>query len=182
MVTPQVFFAYETGEGSDYARGGDSKRMPTIGTDGGAFGVGQATKWATSFAEGTFVRSHLAFLEAMGNLFGWYADPYQTSQGAIGMWLAGAALRNITFMDDLSHELVFAYAKGTNAEENLFMMTKKDTLWEVDFNTKYQMYENLALILELNYIKVNLDSMGIERDNFAKDALMKGTLGFVYSF
>jgi len=71
------------------------------------------------------------------------------SSGAIGAWGVGAALRNITFMDDLSHVLVAYYAKGTNAEENLFMMTKKDTFWEVDFNTKYNLYENLALILEL---------------------------------
>jgi hypothetical protein len=103
-------------------------------------------------------------------------------KGAVGLWMAGAALRNITFMDDLSHELVFSYAKGNNAEENIFMMTKKDTFWEVDFNTTYNLYENLALIVELAYIKVSLDSMGIGRDQLAEDALMKGTLGVVYSF
>jgi hypothetical protein len=171
MVTPQVFFAYESGEGSDSS---DSKRMPVIGNDGGAFGVGQATKWATSFADGTYVRTLLAELDPMS---------YQVREGAVGLWLAGAALRNITFMDDLSHELVFSYAKGTNDENSFAAMTKKDNFWEVDFNTKYQMYENLALILELTYLKVSLDDMGTGiRSDLTKDAMMKGTLGVVYSF
>lgn len=166
MVTPQLFGFYESGEDSDST---DSKRMPVIGTDGGAFGPGVALGQQTALGGGdSFVRSLLG--------------GYQNQQGAIGAWGVGAALRNITFMDDLSHVLVAYYAKGTNAEENETLMTKKDSLWEVDFNTKYQMYENLALILELAYAKVKLDDMGWNRGDLAKDALYQGKIGFSYNF
>ncbi|HDQ39590.1 MAG TPA: hypothetical protein ENN39_00970 [Desulfonatronum sp.] len=167
MVTPQIFGFYESGEKSNST---DSKRMPVIGTDGGAFGPGVALGQQTTFGGGdSFVRSLLG--------------GYQNLEGAIGAWGIGAALRNITFMEDLSHNLVAYYAKGTNANEYWGLMTKKDKLWEVDFNTKYQMYENLALVLELAYAKVDLNDFGTGfRGDIADDGLYRGILGFVYSF
>lgn len=174
MVTPQIFFAYESGEGSDYLTGGDSKRMPVIGTDSGAFGPGIGYGQATSFAQDNFVRSLLAGLDS---------DPYQASQGAVGLMAIGAALRNLTFMDSVSHELVAYYARGNNHKDNWNLLTTKDSYWEANFNTTYQMYENLALILELAYGKVDLDDMGTGfRSKLADDGLIRGVLGVVYKF
>lgn len=176
MVTPQLFGVYESGEDSDYARNGDSKRMPVVGTDGGAFGPGIGYGQQTSFWQDSFVRTLLADLDPF--------MPYQAEQGAVGLWAVGAALRDIKFMDNLSHDLVAYYAKGTNDKANWMLMTDEDSYWEVDFNTTYQMYENLALVLELAYGKVSLDelNMGKARKDLADDALMRGVLGFVYKF
>lgn len=173
MVTPEIFFLYESGEGSDFLRGDKSKRMPAIGTDGGSVGVGIGYGGATEFAQDNFVRGLLADLDPM---------EYQVEEGAVGLWAVGFALRDITFMEDVSHELVVSYAKGTNHKDNWFLMTTKDSYWEVDFNTTWQMYENLAMALELAYGKMKLDDMGMDRGDLAKDALYRCVLGMVYKF
>lgn len=175
MVTPQLFGFWETGESSTYATGDDSKRMPVIHTTGGAFGPGVSLGWNTSFAADSFLRILLAGTDQGG---------YQDRDGAIGMWAVGAALRNITFMDQLSHDLVAFYGKGTNDEANVGLMTKKDTYWEANFNSRYKLYENLSLILELAYANVSLDQLNVgqAREDLAKDNLYRGVLGIVYSF
>lgn len=183
MVTPQLFFAYETGEKSNYWRGTeDSNRMPVIGTDGGDWGPGVGTSWKTSFNGGAYVRDYLAVLDVLAILSGQRADPYQSLEGTLGLWAVGAALRNINFMENLSHELVAYYAKGTNHKDNVFLMTTKDNYWEVNFNTNYQMYENLSVILELAYGKLSLDDMGMNRGDLADKALKRGAFGVVYKF
>lgn len=173
MVTPEVFFLYESGEGSDFMRSDKSKRMPTIGTDGGAVGINVGYGGGTEFAQDNFVRGLLVELDPM---------EYQADEGAVGLWAVGFALRDITFMENLSHEFVVSYARGTNHKDNWMLMTTKDSYWEVDFNTTWQMYENLAMVLELAYGKVKLDDMGMERGDLAKDALYRGVLGMVYRF
>lgn len=174
MVTPELFFLYESGEGADFLISDKSKRMPSIGTDGGSVSIGGVGYGGgTEFSEDNFLRGFLVELDPMG---------YQADEGAVGLWAVGAALRDITFMEDLSHELVVAYARGTNHKDNLFLLTTKDSYWEVDFNTRWQMYENLAVILELAYGKIKLDDMGMGRDDLAKDALYRGVLGMVYEF
>ncbi|PTN38450.1 outer membrane homotrimeric porin [Desulfonatronum sp. SC1] len=173
MMTPEVFFLYESGEGADFRDGRKSKRMPVIGTDGGSVATGIGYGGATEFADDNFVRGLLAEIDPMG---------YQADEGAVGLWAVGAALRDITFIEDLSHEFVVSYARGTNHKDNLNLMTTKDSYWEVDFNTNWRMYENLALVLELAYGKLKLDDMNIGRSDLAKDALYRGALGFVYDF
>jgi hypothetical protein len=51
------------------------------------------------------------------------------------------------------------YYEGTNkaSEANAALFTDKDKAWEVNFNTQYRMYENLAAILELGYMKADLE-------------------------
>jgi len=174
MVTPEIFFLYESGEGEDFLTSGTSKRMPVIGTDGGSVSINNVGYGGgTEFAQDNFLRGLLVELDPMG---------YQSDEGAVGLWAVGAALREITFMDDLSHDFVVSYARGTNHKDNLFLLTTQDSYWEVDFNSTWQMYENLAVILELAYGKVKLDDMGMERGDLAKDALYRGVLGMVYQF
>lgn len=174
MVTPELFFLYESGEGSDFLKGEKSKRMPSIGTDGGSVSIGGVGYGGgTEFSEDNFLRGFLVELDLM---------EYQADEGAVGLWAVGAALRDITFMENLSHELLVSYARGTNHKDNFFLMTTKDSYWEVDFNTTWQLYENLSVILELAYGKITLDDMGMGRDDLAKDAMYRGVLGMVYEF
>jgi len=75
-------------------------------------------------------------------------------------------LKDIKLIDKLSHTFNVIYFKGTNDEANVGranfgsagqVLTEKDSLWEVDLNTKYQIYEELSLGLELGYIFNNYD-------------------------
>lgn len=98
-----------------------------------------------------------------------------------GMWGVVAQLKDITFVEDLSHTLKVAYYRGTNDEEmaergfarpygtvndadsinglnGYTYLTKKDDAWEVNFDTNYKIYEDLTLNVELGYIHLGLDS------------------------
>lgn len=181
MVTPQIFGVYESGEDADLnaAVVNESNRMPLINTDGGAFGPGVGLGQRTAFARDNFLRGLLEDIDPMVTIFGTTQD-----EGAIGLWALGAALRDIEFMDKLSHELVAFYAQGTNDRVNRNLFTTEDSYWEMNFNTRYQMYENLALILELAYADVNLEELvpGAGRPALADDAMTRAVLGLLYRF
>ena len=97
-----------------------------------------------------------------------------------GFWLVGAAARKIQFLDKLSHDVIALYAQGTGDAAGFGVvpngLTKDDSYWEVDFNTRYQIYESLAAIVELGYGKPDFD------DGSADDAAMKAAFGFLYKF
>ena len=104
---------------------------------------------------------------------------------APGFWMVGAAARKIQFLDKLSHDVIALYAKGTgdaagfggnNFGSSLPGLTSDDSYWEVDLNTRYQIYESLAAIVELGYGKPDFDAGG------ADDATMKAAFGFLYRF
>jgi len=110
---------------------------------------------------------------------------FTTDLGAAlpGFWLAGIAARDISFIEKLSHDVIFLYAKGTGdiagfsaGQNDLPALTSDDSYLEIDFNTQYQIYESLAAIVELAYAKPDFD------DGSADDALMKASFGFVYKF
>ncbi len=100
-----------------------------------------------------------------------------------GFWLIGVAARDITFIERLSHDVVALFAKGTNSTNagfgngSLPALTSDDSYWEVDFNTRYQIYESLAAIVELGYGKPSFDNSATP-----DDTLMKAAFGFQYSF
>ncbi len=118
-----------------------------------------------------------------GSVFGVDMGP-----AAPGFWLAGAAARKISFIEKLSHDVIFLYAKGTSDNNGfnpgrfggygfLPSLTSDDSYMEVDFNTRYQIYQSLAAIVELGYGKPDFDD-----STRADDAAMKAAFGFVYSF
>ncbi len=181
MMTPELFFLYESGEDSKYSRGGDSKRMPTIHTDGWAWG-GASTYglYGSSFGAGSgLMRSAIANLDGASAM-----DSYWATEGSIGMWATGLKLRDITFVQDLSHTLGFLYAQGTNDTANTQLFTSDDKYYEVTFDHRYQMYENLALIAELGWGKLDLDKLtvGQSREDQAKDSAWKAAIGLNYRF
>jgi hypothetical protein len=180
MMTPEVFFLYETGEDSKYADGSDSKRMPTIGTDGTSWAPTSFGMVGSGFGGGTdgIMRGFVANLA--GNEF----DKYWATEGTIGMWAAGLKLGDITFVDKLTHDLGFLYAKGTNDPANTNLFTKDDSYYEVTFDHNYQIYENLAARLELGWGKMDLDDItnNSGRSDKAKDSAWKAAFGFNYRF
>ena len=87
----------------------------------------------------------------------------------LGYWSTGISLKDISFVDKLSHTINVLYARGTNDPDYLQnsvnlnsvnyagFLTKKDSLWEFDLNTRYKFYDELTGYVYLGYIKSNFD-------------------------
>lgn len=159
MMTPTLWGLYESGESRSSADlDNKGKVMPTVAPD--TFGIS------------TFGFS--------GSNFRGYAGGILGLNGPTGKWGVGVKLADISFLDKLTHDFQVAYYKGTNHKDNLDLFTTKDKAWEVNFDSQYQVYENLAAIVELGYINMNLqsDSTMLTDD----DAAWKAAAGFRYRF
>ena len=177
MMTPSAFFAYSSGENGNSTKSSKgSERMPVVGSP-------------QNYALGSF------WLQGGDSQ---YASLY-SSDTTMGYWALGASLKDIKLIDKLSHTVNLIYFKGTNnvdyLKENTTgtnasyskFLTTKDSLWEVDLNSKYQVYEELTLALELGYINQNFDQSiwratgGANANLVTKDAY-KAALLMMYSF
>ena len=139
MMTPLVWFTYATGADDndyDYLPFFSGDWYPTtFGTDLSALG-GQAAIVTT--------------------------DPR-------GLWTVGLQLGGISFIEGLTHDFRIMYAEGTNEAGGLAPLdgaglSDDDSLIEVNFDSKYMMYESLAAIAELGYISPDIDATSDEDD------------------
>ncbi|MDQ7032768.1 MAG: outer membrane homotrimeric porin [Desulfonauticus sp.] len=166
MMTPELFFLYSSGEDSNIKDGHEV--MPIISPD----------ITATSFG---FDGSALAH---GGNII-----HDANNNNYLGLWALGLKLKDISFMENLSHTLTFMYGKGTSDKDYVnnggddSTLTTKDSFTEFDFDTKYKMYENLAAIVELGYAKINYDEdLGTRGNNYKDQAAWKLAVGVKYNF
>lgn len=157
MLTPRLFFAYGSGEDDDLTDG--SERMPTLGGESCGCGI-------TSFG--------------LDGSAGWMTSDSLLIGSGYGFWTVGVSLMDFSFIESVTHTFTVAYGQGTNDEDSGVMLTEEDSFWEVNFDTKYQMYENLAAYLELGYIDVSLDDDVWANDD--TDAASKAAFIFQYSF
>ena len=140
IMTPQLTFWYSTGEDSSIRNG--SERMPT---------VVQAWGPSTSFLfdnNQAFAGGHMGL-------------------NNVGNWGLAFSLNKISFVQDLTHRLTFTYARGTNSPSGLrkinalwgagnFLqmgrdLTTNEYVFGVNFDTQYNIYENLAAIVEAGW-------------------------------
>ncbi|BFR49310.1 outer membrane homotrimeric porin [Nitratidesulfovibrio sp. HK-II] len=169
MVTPGILAWYGSGEDDDLDNG--SERMPSVSPTG--WGV-------TSFGyPGSVYRQ----------------DTYFGLNGA-GTWAVGLQLADISFMENLSHVFRLVYMKGTNDADviknnagvrdaftpgNTYVfLTDEDSAIEVNFDTTYKIYENLSLVVEMGWIKLDMDEDTWADQDFS-DA-KKLVFNFVYDF
>ena len=137
FMTPELLFWY--GSGDSYQKGAYASHgyLPGIGG-----------RFASTFGWGN--GSHLEEPEL-----------YNNHSGA-GTWGIRLGVSNVSFLEDLTHELYFAYISGTNdsacaehyAKGNnpWRYMTRRDAVFEIDFGTKYNIYKNLTAALEVAYV------------------------------
>jgi hypothetical protein len=175
MMTPEVFFAYTSGGNSDKTNDG---RMATLSAENWTYG---------SF-----------FMQTSDALSGTVASQTESdSKRNLGFWAVGLSLKDIKLIDKLSHTVNFVYFKGTNNNNIINInngtwaygktLTTKDSIFEFDLNSKYQIYEELSLGLELGYINAAYDktmwgrALGVDSSDLSKDAY-KAAFMLNYSF
>ena len=137
--------------------------------------------------------------------YGWAINWVDRALDYSGTWGIGAQVRDMSFMEDLSHTLRVAYWGGTNSPSMIKYMrdvrawsdgwgsaaspylTTKDGLLEVNFINNYKMYENFDINLELGYIANFMDNDAWRKrsgnsSTFEKQDAWKAQLIFAYSF
>jgi hypothetical protein len=154
-VTPGIFGWWASGDSLSGAENGQLGRLPNIGTNGGAF---KPTSFGTA---------------GYGNSIGQWGECGDVVGTGLGTWGVGIQLANATFIKDLSHTLRFAYYRGTNdsdipgsnvwgaqvfkyRDDNLYLTTN-DSVFEINFDHTYKIYENLTAALELGWLHLNSD-------------------------
>jgi hypothetical protein len=168
-MTPEVFFAYTSGEDDNVNNG--SERMPVIKTRNWAAG----SFW---FGGDTLLSGNNGYVNT-----------------EMGFWALGLSLKDISFIENLSHTVTGMYVQGTNdkntagqtiGETNLdfvsygHSLTEKDHIIEFDLNNSYQLYDELTLSLDLGYI-VN----GYDKDTWGsinREDAFKLSTGLSYNF
>ncbi|MEG1609625.1 MAG: outer membrane homotrimeric porin [Bilophila sp.] len=177
MMTPGLLLWYGSGDNSNAYDG--SERMPVV--DGGWKG--------SSFG--------------FDNGYGIDAD---TALGTspVGTWGAALRLKDISFIEELTHTFQVGYYRGTNDKnmpknagmrsshtsytdtgglEGSTYLTEKDAAWEVTFDSQYQIYQDLTLALELGYLRLDLnDSVWGNVINATEDNAYKVALNMRYAF
>jgi hypothetical protein len=154
MMTPELFFAYSSGENGNSSKGGVSERMPVVATP---------QNWKI----GSF------FFGERLELAGFIPTAGYTST-TLGYWALGFSLKDIAVVDKLKHDFNLLYARGTNDKNYIKelnnggvsnvrnanyggFLTTEDSLWEVDFNSRYNIYDELQLLLYLGYVNTDFD-------------------------
>ncbi len=174
---PGIFGWYGSGDDGNPRNG--SERMPSIAPCGNF----------TSFM-------------GDGN-WGWTWQDF--SMDYSGTWGIGAQIRDMSFVDKLSHTLRVAYWGGTNSPSMAKYMqtsyswsdgwesgtgpylTTNDGLLEFNLVNSYQIYENLELNLEASYIANFMDNStwnkaGQRDSSFQKQDVWKVEAIFAYTF
>ena len=110
-------------------------------------------------------------------------------------WGVQAGVKNVSFIEDLTHALSVTYFQGTNNTNRLTSptlrreqkgdiydvnyMTTADSAWSIDFLSSYKLYQNLTANVLLAYLITDYDESlwGKDYDNG-----VRGTLNFTYAF
>ncbi|MBR4741724.1 MAG: outer membrane homotrimeric porin [Desulfovibrio sp.] len=122
-----------------------------------------------------------------------------------GTWGIGLQLRDVSLLEDLNHTFRAVWWGGTNSldmikymkccsawneggSENPYLTTL-DNMLEFNLDTKWKLYENLSLHLDLGYIVNMIDTDSWRRSWMEEESLdmekqdaWKAQLSFVYSF
>ena len=183
-ATPGIFGWYASGDDGNVKNG--SERMPSIA------GAGNFTSF---IGDGNLSWSPVA------NGCDW-------TMSYAGTWGIGAQLKDMSFMENITHTFRLAYWGGTNAPSMVKYMssasawqqgyggdgpylTTNDGLLEFNLVNTWQAYENLSVNLELGYVANMIDkgtwkkagyNNGAGNGSFEKQDAWKAQVVFQYSF
>lgn len=112
----------------------------------------------------------------------------------IGTWGLVASLKDLSLVPGLRHTLRAGYVRGTNApgmvENDPFFtdtspggyLTTRDEALEVDVETRLELYKNLTLILDADWLRVNWDGSVWKRfgDRLTQDFYRVGLTAYYH--
>jgi hypothetical protein len=183
-ATPGIFGWYASGDDGNVKNG--SERMPSIA------GAGNFTSFV---GDGNLSWSPVA------NACDW-------NMSYAGTWGLGAQLKDMSFLENVTHTFRLAYWGGTNSPSMVKYMkeasswregyggdgpylTTNDGLLEFNLVNTWQAYENLSVNLELGYVANMIDkdtwkkngyNNGAGNGSFDKQDAWKAQVAFQYSF
>ncbi|NCD26420.1 MAG: hypothetical protein EOL86_12625, partial [Deltaproteobacteria bacterium] len=138
MVTPVLFTTYFSGHDDDLT---DDNVLPQL-------------------AEGWGISPYTGGVRAFNTTY----DTFSGVDNAC--WAIGLKLADISFVENLSHELTGAYLMGTSDEDAGVAFDEEDSAWEVYMVNKYMIYENLAAINELGFVYPEFDDVDDEDTSY----------------
>lgn len=117
-------------------------------------------------------------------------------KAGIGTWGVGLQVKDISFIDKLTHVVRVAYIQGTNDKDSPYndytgvggerfsawYMSTKDWAINIEFNTTYLIYDNLIANFELGYVIPDFDDHGQNLDNRYDENAFRAALGLTYKF
>jgi hypothetical protein len=186
MMTPEAFFVYSSG---DDANARNSGRMPVVGNP-------QSWTVGSMFFGDSDLISKASTNSGTGSYTG-------STRNVMGFWTAGVSLKDIKLIDKLTHRVNLLYIKGTNDKDALVnnsnaignssstkyanygqYLTTRDSLWEIDLNSKYKIYDELTVGLNLGYASTNLHRYnGDTSGKFSSDdSVYRATVFMNYTF
>lgn len=180
--TPGIFGWYGSGDDGNMKNG--SERMPSISP----FATFTGMLGDSTFYDGT-------------------PGTWDMALSYAGSWGIGLHLKDMSFLDKLTHTVRVAYRGGTNdlsmvnfahnpldwtgGQQNTDgpYLTTNDGLLEFNLQNRYKVYDNLTTGLELGYIvnMVDKDTWGRSwmknsKASFSRQDAWKANVAFVYSF
>ncbi len=177
--TPGLFAWYGSGDDGDIENG--SEMMPYLSPTGNF----------TSFIGDGNELGYSYFTSGNNN-------GYDQMLNYSGTWGVGLQLKNVSFIEDLSHTFRVAYWGGTNSTDMAkyvgnafadvggggFYLTTSDYLVEFNLDTTYQIYENLQAVVQLGYIinGVSEDTWDFVGNSETRRDGYKAGVFFNYSF
>ncbi len=187
MMTPEVYYVYSSGIGGTNAN--KDGRMPVMGNP---------QSWTINnsffFADRNMITGYNTTSAGGANSY---------VRNSMGFWATGLALKDIKVFDGFTHTVNLMYAKGTNDHNSIMasrraagvaagygvVLTDKDSLFEVDLQNKYKIYDELSLQLDLGYINANFDkdTWRTVNANYGNNDLLNSNayriaMGLTYSF
>jgi len=109
----------------------------------------------------------------------WYNDGAKGLNGGLGKenpmghWGAQIGVENVSFLKDLSHTFLISYLEGTNDvdpdDAGAYYLTTEDSLVAFDLINTYQIYKNLAMHLQLNYIISDFETKTLDEDGYGAE-------------
>lgn len=109
--------------------------------------------------------------------------------GTTGMATMGVGLQvaDMSFIDSLKHTVRVAYIKGTNdmknnADAGYESWSKDDSFIEINLDSTWAIYENLAAVVEMGYLINDIDKGGELGSEYGDDNAWRGQVTFRFTF
>ncbi len=139
------------------------------------FGTPELAAW---YGSGDDKNVTYAYQQNMPTMFGRFGGSFGFFNGTgledsylpdnhtgLGTWGVRLAMKDISFIDDLSHTVQVVYASGSNSNRNAVFgldpwayMIHKDSMVEFNLASEYEIYKNLKAYLEMAYIIENFQT------------------------